>query len=429
MYLRNLSRKEKGDVLIPGGLCTKVSNVYAKTKNGVLFFDGDIYNYDRDKYASAKDFVTDMLDSMPLREVVALSGHFDGFWSICYIDEVENKMYCWTDPLGGCQLYFANWHNHFPEVCSTIAPLIEHKTDLDLFYKSETFKWGYNTDNRTPWSGVKRVIPNHLHEFTKKGEPFTHFDPIVDWFEGPESKPQDMLELVYHAVESRINAHPGLLGLMLSGGIDSSIIAAVASDLNANMQLYTINNGDDHPYAHMMAYHLGKDIIDLSYNIGDEDYFKSCFKANETPIDLGSVVPNQAMFSCIPTEVILSGDGPDEMLGGYRRIDDYDSQISDTLQELTYYHLPRLDRACRRYGKTLLSPYCSIDIVKFALRLPFAERTHKKVMKDVFGHLLPQGIIDRPKLPLKNDELKKDPMAYRKKVYSMFYNPDFYENI
>jgi asparagine synthetase B (glutamine-hydrolysing) len=141
---------------------------------------------------------------------------------------------------------------------------------------------------------------------------------------------------------------------------------------------------------------------------------------NETPVDLGSMIPNQIMFELIPDKVVFTGDGPDEMFGGYRRIDQYDSQLSDIFEELPFYHFPRLNKSSEYFNKTLCCPYIDRSIVARALTLPLNERTHKKCLKDAYRGLIPDEIIDRKKLPLKNDELRNDPIKYRLKLVDEF---------
>jgi asparagine synthetase B (glutamine-hydrolysing) len=75
-----------------------------------------------------------------------------------------------------------------------------------------------------------------------------------------------------------------------------------------------------------------------------------------------------------------------------------------------------------RYTVEMRNPFLSHDIVKLALSLPLEKRTHKKILKDIFRGKLPDEILDRPKLPLKNDSIRKDPMKYRLKLVQTFYD-------
>ena len=68
----------------------------------------------------------------------------------------------------------------------------------------------------------------------------------------------------------------------------------------------------------------------------------------------------------------------------------------------------------------LRSPFLNHDIVRFAINLPFEERKHKKILKDTFKGLVPDSVIERSKLPLKNNKIVEDQIAYRKEIINLF---------
>jgi asparagine synthetase B (glutamine-hydrolysing) len=139
---------------------------------------------------------------------------------------------------------------------------------------------------------------------------------------------------------------------------------------------------------------------------------------------MGSVIPQYHLFDAIKkgtnTRIVISGDGADELFGGYRRINEYDSQQSDIFHELTSYHLPRLDKMSMAHTLELRSPFLNHDIVRFAINLPFEERKNKKILKDTFSGLIPDSIIERKKLALKNTKIIEDQIEYRKKIVELF---------
>jgi asparagine synthase (glutamine-hydrolysing) len=145
---------------------------------------------------------------------------------------------------------------------------------------------------------------------------------------------------------------------------------------------------------------------------------------NESPIDLGSVIPQYHLFESIRKNtdyrIVISGDGSDELFGGYSRIHEYDSQKSDIFQELSFYHLPRLDKMSMAHTLELRSPFLNNDIIRFAMHLPLEWRTDKKILKDTFGPMLPDSVVNRKKEALKNPEIKENKLAYRQKAVGLF---------
>ena len=232
------------------------------------------------------------------------------------------------------------------------------------------------------------------------------------------------------SVKSRLLSKNYPTSLLLSGGLDSSIIAGLLLKLGADVDFYSISNGEDEKYVQDCESYWEVESKRLDYNIDLESeearnqLIEIYSKWNESPIDMGSVVPQYHLFDAIkkgsPTRIVISGDGADELFGGYSRINQYDSQKSDVFHELTYYHLPRLDKLSMAHTLELRSPFLNHDVIRFALSLPFEERKNKKILKDTFKGLIPDSIIERSKLALKNNKIVEDQMSYRMEIVDLY---------
>lgn len=379
----------------------------------ILLFNGEIFNYPKN-YSSDAEYLRDLFGHESIRRISEIANDWDGFWSIVFITP-SGVMYCFTDPLGKKQLYY----NDKGEICSEIRPLLSESSTPDPLFKSSVAKWGYNRDDRTPWKDIKRIIPNRMYAFSSGKILTTWPYEYFDWSRKPQIT--DLETALYESVKRRLISKKESVATLVSGGLDSSIIAYILKDLGAQVSYYTTDNLEDREYVDILATGLGFTPKVLPYDMASSDFSESLLW-NETPIDLGSMVPQHKLLSGVGEKIVLTGDGADELFGGYRRIDQYDSQHSDIFEELTYYHLPRLDRASMRFTIEMRNPFLSHDIVKIALSTPLEERTHKKILKDMFRGKLPDEILDRPKTPLKNDEIRRDPVAYRLKLIDTFYN-------
>jgi asparagine synthase (glutamine-hydrolysing) len=228
---------------------------------------------------------------------------------------------------------------------------------------------------------------------------------------------------MYESVENRLVSRNYPISLLVSGGLDSSIIAAILKDQNADVKWFSIENGET-PFVNDLSAHLDTPINFLDYSMDSSKNALIYEKWNESPIDLGSVIPQYHLFEAIRKasdyRIVISGDGSDELFGGYSRIHEYDSQKSDVFEELTFYHLPRLDKMSMAHTLELRSPFLHLDLVRFALHLPLEWRKDKKILKDTFGPMLPESIINRKKEALKNPEIKEDKLAYRQKAVDLF---------
>jgi asparagine synthase (glutamine-hydrolysing) len=214
------------------------------------------------------------------------------------------------------------------------------------------------------------------------------------------------------------------ISLLVSGGLDSSIIAAILeTNFKSDVTWYSIENGESE-YVNLLAEKYNKRVNFLKYTMDDSKNREIYKYWNETPVDLGSVIPQYYLFEAIKENsdhrIVLSGDGADELFGGYNRIHEYDSQKSDIFEELSYYHLPRLDKMSMAHTLELRNPFLNLEIVRFAMHLPIEWRKDKKILKDTFSPLLPDEIVNRPKIPLKNPGIKRDKISYRYSAIDLF---------
>ena len=230
---------------------------------------------------------------------------------------------------------------------------------------------------------------------------------------------------MFESVSNRLVSKNYPISLLVSGGLDSSIVACILKEMGAKTTWFSIENGESE-YVKDLSSQLETPIKFLDYSMDSEKNGKIYVDWNESPIDLGSVIPQYHLFEAIKKEsdfrIVLSGDGADELFGGYSRIHEYDSQRSDIFEELTYYHLPRLDKMSMAHTLELRNPFLNLDIIRFALSLPLEWRKDKKILKDTFGPMIPDSILNRKKEALKNPEIKKDKIQYRQKAISIFLN-------
>lgn len=402
-----------------------------------LMFNGEIFNYDREIYSSDTEYLCSLFRIYQGGSFEIFCAMFiphihtwDGFWAITIYDSNTGDVIAFTDPLGKKPLYYSEKG----EVCSEIKGLAYNQSPIDKIFISEVRKWGYNADERTPYMDVKRFLPNTIYFYNLRSPEFkeTYSNYYKLWnFPIPElvnKSYEDHMEWLWkkmiESVKNRLISKSYPISLLISGGLDSSIIASILEEAtDSDVTWYSIENGESY-YVNLLAEKFGKKVNFLTYEM-DESLNQEIYKYwNETPIDLGSVIPQYHLFKAIKRtsdhRIVLSGDGADELFGGYKRIHEYDSQHSDVFQELSYYHLPRLDKMSMAHTLELRNPFLNLEIVRFALSLPLEWRTDKKILKDTFSPLLPDEIINREKAPLKNPGIKKDKIAYRYKAVDLF---------
>jgi asparagine synthase (glutamine-hydrolysing) len=273
------------------------------------------------------------------------------------------------------------------------------KVTADELYFSSVAKWGYCNENRTPFKEICKIPANTCMSIEAGFTPtfYQYTEPLK-----PVVKP--FKEAIVKAVERRmISDIP--VALLCSGGLDSTIILKLVQGMTDNYKVFTVPNGTDAEY---ICYLQIPDEKLVTLDLKEYD-MNQVLGWNEGPVDLGSVFPQYALSEAIWKEgynVVLSGDGADELFGGYGRARKYDSQYSDIFHELVFYHLPRLDKLMMKNTIELRCPYLSRDVIQGALSVVRPQRTEKQYLKNLFMDIVPKEILERKKEPLKTDIIR-----------------------
>ena len=374
---------------------TDEANQPYQLERGFLLFAGEIFDYPSD-YGSDTAFLASLIDSGGVLTELHRS---DGMWAIATVSPTGRFAVC-TDYLGQKPVYYSPDHSIIASEPGAIKAAIPQLQPDKVFF-SNAIKWGYDPTGRTPWEGVYQMPPGCILWNS------WHATPYWDWSSVyiPHRSLRNNLALAVH------NRCRGKLpmALLFSGGLDSSIINLF---LPEDIDRFFLDTGDEA-------------IVPARAKIITPKYKPSLQKAlrsMQAPCDAGSLLPQVDLADAIAKEgynVVLSGDGADELFGGYQRAVLYDSQSSDIFTELPYWHLPRLDRVMMRNTIELRAPFLAPYIVKQALALPQSERTEKKVLRKAFPEL-PDRVRWGKKIPLKSVEVKEAPELYRSRLIELW---------
>jgi len=380
-----------------------------KLNNGnYLLFNGEIFNYPKE-FKNDVEFLIDYF-SVSYWEGRIGSGSYndwDGFWAICIV--TPDKVYAFTDPLGKKQLYYKDGC-----ISSEIKPLLQFNDELDPFFPSEELY----PNSRTPFSVIKRILPNRLHIF--KGEevkvcPGDLYDLRREPTKGP------LYYLIQESVKRRMINRLDSNTLFVSGGLDSTIILHHLKELGAldSFQLLTIENEFDGDYIEILEEHFDCKVERIPADLSTLETLKA-IKGYEYPVERGSLFPQYNLCKASKGSVLYSGDGADELFSGYKRAQVKDTQEYDVFVEIPYYHNIRLDRIAMMFTKELRSPFLGHEVVRYAMNLPYEERKGKKILKELYRGKIPCAIIDRSKTPLRNKKRYDDCVKYNKEYKELF---------
>ena len=258
---------------------------------------------------------------------------FRGMFAFAVWDRNRQKLFLARDRLGIKPLYYALLDDGSFVFASELKALQAHPRlprRLDPLAVEEYFAFGYVPEPRTIYQGVYKLPPAHRLTL-ERGKPLA--EPRQYWEVPFEPLPkadevelgQALLEGLDEAVRIRMIAEVPL-GAFLSGGVDSSaVVAAMARASEEPVNTCSISFGDpaynEARYAAMVAerYHTAHrveqvdpddfDLVDRLADLYDEPYADS------------SALPTYRVCELAKREVtvVLSGDGGDENLAGYRR--------------------------------------------------------------------------------------------------------------
>ena len=368
-------------------------------------FVGEIFNYaDFDYDTDIECAIEEFWDS---DDLFSRFHNFDGFWS--FVTMYDGHIIAATDYLAQKPVYYRTDIEALAseiDVLARLAPVTR-----DEVFMSNTLKWGYSPDARTPWNEIRQVPPGHYY-YRGSVHPYWHWSMV------PYS---DLGTDLTRATELRLGGQRDV-AVLLSGGLDSTIIHNIITrELGRSVTAIHVDNGE-RDYAHL----VNPDAVQVTLDsVTDHE----AVIVHQSPVDLGSVKPQIAMAKKLRElgfYAVLTGDGADELFGGYPRAAEYDSQASDMFGELPYYHMPKIDRTMMRYTVETRSPFLAPSVCVHAMNTPYIERNgEKKVLKNTFGDLVPQPILDRDKRALKTDAIRTNPMDHRVALDRLFRSMEF----
>ena len=374
-------------------------------RHGIYWaFTGEFYNFrEHDPEAECDAHV--LIDLVNEGRVDALRD-IDWMGNLVWYDPELDEVTLVTDFLAKKPLYIHTPTGSISSEIKALAILEGFAVETDELYFSSVSKWGYHIGDRTPYQNIRKVPPCTVMTINSEAE--------VTWqhqYDELRPKRGNIREAIERAVENRMVSDVPV-SILLSGGLDSTIVYELAKRHRPDIQAVHIENNEQTWLSELSIENLLKAELLPSSDLDEILYY------NEGPVDLGSMLAQYALAQALrgKTSVVITGDGADELFGGYRRSMEYDSQMSDIFEELVYYHLPRLDKLMMSATIEQRSPFLARDVIEMAMELPHSLRRNKNHLKDLFCDIVPPSILDRPKLPLKSRQVLSSPIKWRQKL-------------
>jgi len=384
------------------------------TKSGSLWLvgNGEIYNHallrpalGEERFATKSDneVALHLLDLWGPKAIAEMRGMF-AFVAAGKDDFVVAA----RDPVGIKPLYWAR-RNGAVRFASELRTFDSAwRADVELFPPGHFW---------TPKTGLVRYAsatsePDSAPEIVGTARASAHCPPA--------SILAGLREVLIRAVERELMSDVPV-GAFLSGGLDSSLVAAIAARhlrrVGKRLHTFSVGTPDspDLAAARAVAGYLGTDHHESVYTAEEAvAALPEVLRVLESfdPALVRSAVPNYklAELAARHVKVVLTGEGADEVFAGYEYLRSFadeaslHAELKRTVNQLHALNLQRCDRVTMAHGLEARVPFLDLDVIAFGLGLPAkwklanGNRAEKHLLRAAFAGWLPNNILWRKKL-------------------------------
>lgn len=312
--------------------------VFNEDRSAWIVFNGEIYNFPQLRaelqgrghtfYTKTDtEVIIHLYEEMGADCVQKLRGMF----GLAIYDSRKRKLILARDRLGKKPLHYAlvNHHLYFGSEIKSILAVVPELAEVNPQGLLEYLYYGYVPDPITAFTRIHKLAPGHLLEF-ENGEVRVrqYWDLPQYGTHAPQSEEECLEELEHRLFEAtRIRLISDVpLGAFLSGGTDSSTIVALMARANASpVKTFSIgfkqDDFNESDYARTVARRFGTDHHEMILEPDVVETVGKLTSSLEEPFGDSSILPTYYVSQMARryVTVALSGDGGDEIFGGYDR--------------------------------------------------------------------------------------------------------------
>lgn len=348
--------------------------IYNEDGDVVVVYNGEIYNFQQlrsELEAQGHTFTTDTDTEILVHGYeefgTALFERLNGMFAVALWDEDDETLVLARDRAGIKPLYYAPFEDGFlfgSEPKSILASgLVTPAVDTEALQYFLQLR--YSPSHTTLFDGIETVLPGHVIEVDRTNggvewSTMEFWNPLSVDREPPSDPAAAVEDALYTAVERQLVSDVPL-GFYLSGGLDTSSVVAMASEIR-DEPIKTFCMGfadqqwDERPDARAVADHFGTDHHEIAID-GEfmQDFPEMIWYADEPKRNLYPYYVAQEMSDHVT--VALGGLGADELFGGYiyrySRLREY--------QQLRETEPLQTQNVISETGTQLLNEYLSVE--------------------------------------------------------------------
>ncbi|XP_030002402.1 asparagine synthetase [glutamine-hydrolyzing]-like [Sphaeramia orbicularis] len=430
-----------------------------------LCYNGEIYNHRTLKKQFEFEYQTNvdgeillhLYDRFGIQKMASL---LDGVFAFILLDIANRKVFLGRDTYGVRPMFKLLTDNGFLAVCSEAKGLIDISHEMDTPATIAPFPPGYfEVFDLKPNGKVQSIQMDQFHCCTK--EPahaiYDSVERLHTSFD-EETVKSNIRSLFENAVRKRLMAHRRI-GCLLSGGLDSSLVAAMLVKLSKEeklqypIQTFAIGSEDspDILAARKVAAHIGSEHHEVTFSVEEgiqaiEDviFHLETYDISTIRSSVGMYLVSKYIREKTDSVVIFSGEGSDELTQGYiyfHKAPTPRAAAEDSvrlLKELYLFAVLRADRITAAHGLELRVPFLDHRLTAYYLSLPEEMRiprhgVEKHLLRESFKglNLIPDEILWRRKEAFSEgmSSIKKSWYAYLQDHLESMVNDDQMEQV
>lgn len=388
--------------------------LYSPDKKQALAVNGEIYNHRdiRERYAGRYEFQTgsdcEVILALYRDKGIDFLEDLNGIFAFALYDEEKDDYLIARDPIGVIPLYIGKDNEGRVYVASELKALEGFCDEYEPFLPGHYY-----------WSREGKMTRWYKRDWTS-------YDAVKD---NPASV-QDVHDALEAAVQRQLMSDVPY-GVLLSGGLDSSVISAIAKKYSA-MRVETDNTAaawwpqlhsfavglkgaPDLAKAKEVADHIGTVHHEINYTVQEGlDAIRDVIYYIET-YDVTTVRASTPMYllarviKSMGIKMVLSGEGADEVFGGYLYFHkaptprDFHEETVRKLSKLHLYDCLRANKSLSAWGVEGRVPFLDKEFLDVAMRLNPAAKMcpgntiEKKIVREAFADMLPESVAWRQK--------------------------------
>ncbi len=316
--------------------------MYTRNRTVVMVFNGEIYNFRelrRELEAAGQMFVTQsdtevILNGYQAYGMEGIIGRLEGMFAFALYDTVSGMLYIARDKFGEKPLFIQEEGDRirFASELKAFAPDLD-RFQLDVEALNYFLTLSYIPAPYTIYRGIQKMMPGtywkidsegrkEVYAYYKTADEFPSEDRQLSFTDAQRELKEKLIESVRRRMVSDVP-----MGAFLSGGVDSSIICAIMSQISAEpVNTFSIGfkekDYDESGRARLVAQHIGSRhheyILDYKAVVKE---LEDLILYYDEPFGDSSAIPSfyVAKMAREKVKVVLTGDCADELFGGYEK--------------------------------------------------------------------------------------------------------------